>query len=135
VKFVDSNVVLYSLLAEQEPAKHAIAIALLRSVDIVLSTQVVGEVSSVLTRKTSLSNEEIRSIADDLFLRYPVFNVEKEDILDALSIRESYQLSFWDSLIVAVALRVGAEILYSEDAHDGLVIRDRLTIRNPFAKA
>jgi predicted nucleic acid-binding protein len=133
VKFADSNIILYSLQADQDPAKHLVAIKLLRSDDIILSTQVIGEVSSVLTRKTSLSNEQIRSIADDLFLRYPVFTVEKEDILDALSIRETYKLSFWDSLIVAVALRVGATILYSEDTHDGLVIRDRLTIRNPFA--
>lgn len=132
MKFVDSNVVLYSVLAEQEPAKHATAIRLLRSDDIVMSTQVVGEVAPVLTRKTSLSNTDIRNIADDLFLRYPVFTVEKADLLDAFAIRDSYRLSFWDSLIVAVALRAGATILYSEDAHNGLVIRDRLTIRNPF---
>jgi predicted nucleic acid-binding protein len=132
VNFVDSNIILYSLLAEQAPVKHAIAIALLKSGDIILSTQVVGEVSAVLTRKSSLSNDDVRRIADDLFIRYPVFTVEKADMLEALSIRSSYQLSYWDSLIVAVALRAGAEILYSEDTHDGLVIRGRLTIRNPF---
>ncbi|HWF44880.1 MAG TPA: PIN domain-containing protein [Candidatus Kapabacteria bacterium] len=132
MNFVDSNIILYSLLAEQAPVKHAIAIALLKSGDIILSTQVVGEVSAVLTRKSSLSNDDVRRIADDLFIRYPVFTVEKADMLEALSIRSSYQLSYWDSLIVAVALRAGAEILYSEDTHDGLVIRGRLTIRNPF---
>jgi predicted nucleic acid-binding protein len=132
VDFADSNIVLYSLLAEQSPDKHAVAVALLKSADICLSTQVIGEVSAVLTRKTALSNSDIRRIADDLFFRYPVFTIEKADMIDAFAIRESYQLSFWDSLIVAVALRAGAKILYSEDAHDGLVIRDRLTIRNPF---
>jgi predicted nucleic acid-binding protein len=132
VDFADSNIILYSLLAEQSPNKHAVAVALLKSADICMSTQVIGEVSAVLTRKTSLSNSDIRRIADDLFVRYPVFTVEKADMLDAFAIRESYQLSFWDSLIVAVALRVGVKILYSEDAHDGLVIRGQLTIRNPF---
>jgi predicted nucleic acid-binding protein len=132
VNFADSNVILYSILADQAPAKHAIAIALLKSDNLILSTQVIGEVSAVLTRKTPLSNQDIRRIADDLFLRFPIFTVEKEDLLDAFSIRESYKLSFWDSLIVAVALRAGARILYSEDAHDGLVIRGQLTIRNPF---
>ena len=36
------------------------------------------------------------------------------------------------NLIVATALRANAEILYSEDMQDGLIVRDRLTIRNPF---
>jgi predicted nucleic acid-binding protein len=132
VNFVDSNVILYSLLAEQAPEKHAVAIALLQSDDIVLSTQVIGEVSSVLTRKTTPSNNDIRRIVDDLFLRYPVYTVEKADILDAFAIRQSYRLSFWDSLIVAISLRAEASILYSEDTHNGLIIRNRLTIRNPF---
>ena len=132
MNFADSNIILYSIHAEQAPAKHAIATALLKSEDIILSTQVVGEVSSVLTRKTSLSNQEIRLIAEDLYLRFPVLAIEKEDLLDSFSIRESYQFSFWDSLIVAVALRAGAKILYSEDTHDRMIIRNRLTIRNPF---
>jgi predicted nucleic acid-binding protein len=132
VKFADRNVILYSLLADQAPVKHAIAIALLKSDDLILSTQVIGEVSAVLSRKTSLSNQDIRRIAEDLLLRFPVFSVEKEDLLEALSIREEYNMPYWDSLIVAVALRAGANIIYSEDSHDGLVIRGRLTIRNPF---
>jgi predicted nucleic acid-binding protein len=132
MKFADSNIILYSLLAKQAPAKHAIAIALLKSEDIILSTQVVSEVSAVLTRKSSLSNKEIQRIAEDLYLRFPVLPIEKEDLLDAFSIRESYQFSFWDSLIVAVALRIDATVLYSEDTHDGMVVRNRLTIRNPF---
>ena len=35
-------------------------------------------------------------------------------------------------MIVAAALLAGADILYSEDMHDGLLVEDRLRIRNPF---
>ena len=133
MNFLDSNIILYGLLEEQNPLKHEVATRLLKSEGIVISTQVITKVGAVLIRKSSLSPKEIHWIMDDLFLRFPVLTVEREDILDSFSLRESYRLSYWDSLIVAVALRAGAEVLYTEDSHNGMVIRDRLTIRNSFA--
>ena len=56
--------------------------------------------------------------------------IETHDAGRALA--EKYQLSIYDSLIVASALLGGCEILYSEDMQDGLLIEDCLTIRNPF---
>jgi predicted nucleic acid-binding protein len=47
-------------------------------------------------------------------------------------LREEYSLSFWDSLIVSAAFLAGAEIIYSEDMQDGLVIRESLQVINPF---
>ena len=49
-----------------------------------------------------------------------------------LGLAERYQLGIYDSMIVAAALAAGCDILWSEDMHDGLVVDDRLTIRNPF---
>ena len=43
-----------------------------------------------------------------------------------------YRFSVYDAMIVAAALLAGADILYSEDMHDGLLVEDRLRIRNPF---
>jgi predicted nucleic acid-binding protein len=40
---------------------------------------------------------------------------------------------FYDSLIVAAALRAGCSLLYSEDLQHGQAI-EQLTIRNPFAE-
>ena len=50
----------------------------------------------------------------------------------ALHVRSQYQFSFWDSLIIAIALSAHAEILDSEDMQDGLIIMNKLTIINPF---
>jgi predicted nucleic acid-binding protein len=50
----------------------------------------------------------------------------------AVKIRGDYTLSFWDSLIVASALENDANILFSEDMHNGLRVRKKLTIQNPF---
>jgi predicted nucleic acid-binding protein len=51
--------------------------------------------------------------------------------LAASELREEYSLSFWDSLVVSAALLSGAEVIYSEDMQDGLVIRETLQIINP----
>jgi hypothetical protein len=47
--------------------------------------------------------------------------------------RLNYNLSFWDSLIIASALSGGGNTLYSEDMQNGLIISQQLTIINPFA--
>ncbi len=50
-----------------------------------------------------------------------------------LRVAERYRLRIYDALIVAAALAAGCDTLWSEDMHDGLIVDDRLTIRNPFA--
>lgn len=51
----------------------------------------------------------------------------------ALDIRERYNFSWYDSLIVATALEVGCDILYSEDMQNGQEIEGRMSVVNPFA--
>ena len=51
---------------------------------------------------------------------------------DAMTLLQRYQLSFWDSTIVAAARAQGCDILYTEDMQDGRII-DRLRIVSPFA--
>lgn len=63
---------------------------------------------------------------------YPVLAQEKEDLLTAAGLGLEYSLAYWDSLIVAVALRAGCKILYSEDMQHHLKIRGDLLIVNPF---
>ena len=47
-------------------------------------------------------------------------------------VAERYGLSVYDAMIVASALLAECDILYSEDMQDGLLIDQRLRIRNPF---
>jgi predicted nucleic acid-binding protein len=53
-------------------------------------------------------------------------------LLDGSQLRQEYALSFWESMVVACALAADAQILYSEDMQDGLIIRETLEIKNPF---
>ncbi|MGE0884434.1 MAG: hypothetical protein AB7P14_12890 [Blastocatellales bacterium] len=52
-------------------------------------------------------------------------------MLKASALRSRHQFSFWDSQIVAAALSVGAEVLYSEDMDTTLVVENKLKIVNP----
>ena len=54
---------------------------------------------------------------------------------EARRVAERYQLSFYDALIVAAALQTDCSTLYSEHMQDGLVIDERLRVRNPFNTA
>lgn len=58
-------------------------------------------------------------------------SVDKTTLLKASELRERLQLSFWDSLIVSSALLGSAEILYTEDMADGLLVENRLRVSNP----
>ena len=52
----------------------------------------------------------------------------------ATQIAERYRFSFYDSLIIATALRAGCQTLYSEDLQHSQKIERQLTVFNPFVK-
>lgn len=45
---------------------------------------------------------------------------------------ERYGYSHYDSLILATALMIGCDTLYTEDMQHGQVINQQLTLLNPF---
>ena len=50
-----------------------------------------------------------------------------------LVVSERYRLSVFDSGVVASALLADCRVLYSKDLHDGQLIDEQLTIRDPFS--
>jgi predicted nucleic acid-binding protein len=58
--------------------------------------------------------------------------VQPETVLSAITIAERYRFSFYDSLIIATALKANCTTLYSEDMQDGQLIENKLLIVNPF---
>ncbi len=75
---------------------------------------------------------EIRQLVAAFYEKYTVIEIEQGTFLTASELREKYSLSFWDSVIIASALRTNCSILYTEDMQDGLKVEGRLTIVNPF---
>lgn len=51
---------------------------------------------------------------------------------NACKLRQKYNFSYWDSLIISCVLVSSVDVIYSEDMQHGLVIEEKLTIINPF---
>lgn len=100
--------------------------------NVTISTQVLGELFSVLTKKDFKTKEEARDIISDLAMNFRVREINKSFVFKATEVSIKYKYSYWDSLIIASALEDDCSILYSEDLQHGQVIEDRLKIVNPF---
>jgi predicted nucleic acid-binding protein len=130
--FVDSNIWLYAFIQSQDVNKHAIANQLVQSGTIFISTQVINEVCINLIRKAAFSEQQIYSLVAAFYQMHTVIEPGIDIILKASDFRSKYLFSFWDSLIVATAIQAGADILISEDMQNGLIIEEKLEIKNPF---
>jgi predicted nucleic acid-binding protein len=129
LSFLDSNILIY--LVENNADKKAKVLSII-STDCMISTQVVGENINACMRKLKMTKEKAFKHANELLATLSIKTIQPSTIEAGMMICNKYQLSWWDSLIVAAALENNCEILYSEDMQDGLVIEKRLTIVNPF---
>jgi len=136
--FFDSNIWLYRFLFapdsdnSEEIRKHNISTNLTNSERILLSTQVINEVCAVLLKKAKIREIQLKKIIQEFYQGCIVIEIDYNIIFTASDLRIQYNLSFWDSLIVASALAGGADTLYSEDMQHGLTVSEQLTIINPF---
>jgi predicted nucleic acid-binding protein len=130
--FLDTNVLVY-LFDGDEASKKAIAEEIFSNyARIHLSTQVLQEFYVTVTRILGRPMApEQALIAVEAFQTFPVAVITNH--LVAKGIRRSIDssLSFWDALIVETALTEKADLLVSEDLHDGWQIGS-MRIWNPF---
>ena len=133
--FVDTNILVYAHDLDAG-AKYEQAAALVsdlwESRNGFLSTQVLQEFYVTLTRKVSspLSKLEARK----LLQKYSNWNVVLNDpsmISQASEIEESYNISFWDALIVSAAYSQNVPTILTEDLNQGQII-EGILIKNPF---
>jgi predicted nucleic acid-binding protein len=126
---IDTNIAVYALSFDE---KADYAIAHLKG-SAFLSVQVLNEYANVGRRKRQDPWETIAADLVDLRDAVPrVLPIDDDANRDALRIGERYGISFYDSLMLAVALTGGARTFYSEDMQHGLVIDGTLRIVDPF---
>jgi predicted nucleic acid-binding protein len=131
--FVDTNVVVYAL-SGQDSAKQAVAQRLLAERGAArpsLSTQVLAETYSVLTRKLRWAPDDALA-AVTLLKQLRVVALTPETQLDALRLAVEHRLSGWDAMVVQAALQAGCDTLFSEDLQPGRRFGS-LEVVNPFA--
>lgn len=135
--FVDSNLWLYAFISTTETTKWETCIALFEQLyqeqTIVVSTQIVNEVHWNLVRKYALSDKETKLVIDTGLLAISELSIITQSTYDyAFQLRQTHNISFWDSLVVASALENNCVQLYTEDLQHKQLIENRLSIINPF---
>jgi len=131
--FLDANILLYACSkAPNDGDKSRRAKHLVLSTPFALSAQVLQEFIANALRKKSLGISEANINATlELASIVRVLPITYELILTATAIRRRFQVSHWDSTIIAAAKELGCKTLYSEDLNHGQDF-DGVTIINPF---
>lgn len=134
MRFVDTNVLLYSISRDPEEQEKATrANELLASRDIGLSVQVLQEFYVQATRDSRadrLTHEQAAALVDS-FQRFPVKNTTLEVMRAAMSTRHRFEISYWDAAILEAARTLGCAIVLSEDLNDGQDYGG-VRVENPF---
>ena len=132
--FLDTNILLYSI--SQNPAeslKRDRAIALLDDDSGALSIQVLQEfyVQATRTSRADAVSHELAAGLIEAWSRFRIQDMTLPILHTALRIRKAHGFSFWDSAIVAAALALGCDRVYTEDLTHGQMV-DGLAIVDPF---
>ena len=132
--FLDTNILLYSI--SQNPAeslKRDRAIALLADDSGALSIQVLQEFYVQATRisRADAVSHELAAGLIEAWSRFRIQDMTLPILHTALRIRKAHGFSFWDSAIVAAALALGCDRVYTEDLTHGQMV-DGLAIVDPF---
>jgi predicted nucleic acid-binding protein len=127
--FLDTNILLY-LLSDNTPKKK-IAKRLLNS-NHNISTQVLNEFGNVCLNKLKINHLDVITMINELVVNTTIYNYNSNTIIQAITIKHTYQLQFYDALIIATALENNCNILYSEDMHHNQLIENKLKIINSF---
>ena len=129
--FIDTNILVYAFTSD-EPLKKRDALYFLDNCLPVISTQVAREFSNVILKKTNFDSQYVKDVINEITSVAEVVSEEIPLIIEALDLRTRYSYSFYDCLILAVALSSNCKVLLSEDMQNGQIIDDSLLISNPF---
>lgn len=135
--FLDTNIFIYTFdaaaPAKQKHAQTLVNAALIDNLG-VISYQVVQEFLNVATRKFQppMSAADAKLYLEQVFAPlceiYPSMDLYEH----AIDINKQTHFAFYDSLMIAAAIKTGCKILYSEDLHHQQSISG-LVIKNPFS--
>lgn len=133
--FLDTNILVYAY-DRSAGHKHKLAVQLMeecwKNENGCLSVQVLQEFYVTVTRKISLplDHQATRQIVADL-TQWHIHTPKATDLLQAIDLKHTYQLTLWDAQIIQSASCLGCKQLLSEDLSLGQVFGE-LRVVNPF---
>jgi predicted nucleic acid-binding protein len=135
VRFLDSNVLLYSISGDPKEAhKAAMAAGILQASDLALSVQVLQEFYVQATRATRpnrLPHEKAKGFIES-WLRFSVQENTVDILRAAIESGDRFRISYWDAAIIEAARALGCKEVLSEDLNAGQNY-DGVRVVNPFA--
>lgn len=134
-QFVDTNVLVYahdiSAGIKHEKARDLI-LSLWDSRQGCISLQVLQEFYVTIVQKVAkpIAPEMAARIIADLG-QWTLHVPDVEDVLEAIEIQQRNELSFWDSLIICSAKKLGCDVIWTEDLNTGQRY-EGIVVLNPF---
>ena len=134
--FFDTNVLVY-MFDPKEAFKRKRARSFFRFSLIkwhtLISIQVLGELFVILRSKIEPKPpiSKVEKILKFLHDNMQVVEPKQEDVWKAIGIVKRYDFKYWDSLLLAVALRYNCRFFFTEDLSHGQKIEE-MRIVNPF---
>lgn len=132
--FLDTNLLIYMYDLNEVLKRDSIVSfvnTIKNKVDLIISVQTLGEFFNVVTKKLKYEKKHAIKFCQELREMFPVYEISTENVFHAMNISKQTQFSYWDSLILAMAIDTGCSVLYSEDLSSGQEI-EGLKVVNPF---
>ena len=133
MKFIDTNVWVYAL-TEQDHAKKKIAAELISKTyledTICVNAQVLKEFANFAFKRTKKSAVEINAMLKKM-ASYSFVPDTKELVMQAVILKERYDVGFYDSLMLSAANKAKCDVIYTEDLNSGQKY-GTVTAINPF---
>ncbi|MFP4166123.1 MAG: PIN domain-containing protein [Opitutales bacterium] len=130
--FLDSNILIYAqdmdAGARHDTARNLVEGCWQGDFDPTVSIQVLQECHVNFVKKGIAVAESQQRVGR--YLQWVVVENSRALLRRAFEVQLRWGFSFWDSGIVAAALRAGVDELWTEDLQDGQVI-ESLVVRNP----
>jgi predicted nucleic acid-binding protein len=134
--FWDSNLWIYLYIESfdlMDIVKKDTLIGTLSSApELIVSAQVLNETANVLMKRYGFKEDEVSNRITAILGVAECCPLDETTTSSALLLKKRYQLQWYDSLIVATALKSGCIELWSEDLQDGMNFEGVLTVKNPF---
>lgn len=135
--FIDTNILVYAN-DSSSGIKHVTASQIIEELwDSrlgCLSLQVLQEFYVTVVRKVAnpLDPKTARDIVKDL-KNWSLHIPSAQDLLDSIDIHQAFKISLWDAMIVNSAVKMGCNLLLTEDLNHGQDYYG-VKVRNPFLR-
>lgn len=135
--FFDTNILVYAHdtgSVEKRTKSRELIFKSLRDGSGVISPQVLSEFYVTVTKKVEQPISAEQAKKEILLLStMATIDLDATLIIRAIEMQERWQISYWDSLILASAERAKCKTLYSEDLSDNQIY-DSVQVCNPYNK-